>query len=237
VVFIDGDVDDRVASDLVKEGLLVFDGVDSSDINAIGAATGASRVGSVETLENDDLGSAESVSVEKFADDELVFIEGGAASEAVTIFARGSTKHVVDEIERSLNDALDVVTAALDAGGVVGGAGAIEIIIANQIRDEAASIEGRKQLAVEAFADAVDVLPRTLAENTGMDPIDALVDLRAAHDGGTAAGLISEGQTGVVAAPIEHGVLDPAAVKREAIDSATEASTMIVRIDDVIASN
>ncbi|MFW6434768.1 MAG: thermosome subunit alpha [Halovenus sp.] len=237
VVFIDGDVDDRVASDLVKEGLLVFDGVDSDDINAVGAATGASRVGSVETLENDDLGSADSVSVEKYGDDELVFIEGGAASEAVTIFARGSTEHVVDEIERGVEDALDVVTAALDAGGVVGGAGAIEIIIANQIRDEAASIEGRKQLAVEAFADAVDVLPRTLAENTGMDPIDALVDLRAAHDGGTPAGLISEGQTGVVADPIEHGVLDPAAVKREAIDSATEASTMIVRIDDVIASN
>ncbi len=237
VVFIDGDVDDRVASDLLNEGLLVFDDVDGDTIESVVAATGANRVGSVDALEDEDLGSAESVSVERFGDDELVFIEGGAAAEAVTIFARGSTEHVVDEIERSLNDALDVVIAALQAGGVVGGAGAIEIIIAGRIRDEAASIDGRKQLAVEAFADAVDVLPRTLAENTGMDPIDALVDLRAEHEGGTAAGLISEGQTGIVADPIEHGVLDPAAVKREAIESATEASTMIVRIDDVIASN
>ncbi len=237
VVFIDGDVDDRVTANLVDAGLLVFDDVDSDDINAIGAATGASRVGSVNSLEDDDLGSAEEVSVEKFGDDELVFIKGGTATETVTIFARGSTKHVVDEIERTLNDALDVVTASLDAGGVVGGAGAIEIIIADRVRDEAASIRGRKQLAVEAFADAVEVLPRTLAENTGMDPIDALVDLRAAHDGGDASGLISEGQTGVIADPIEYGVLDPAAVKREAVESATEASTMIVRIDDVIASN
>jgi thermosome len=237
VVFVDGDIDDRLTADLVSHGLLVFEDVDSDAIESVRAATGASRVGSVDAIEDDDLGHAESVSVEKYDDDEQVFIEGGAASKAVTVFARGSTDHVVDELERSLTDALDVVTAALDAGGVVGGAGAIEIQIADRIRDEAAGIEGRKQLAVEAYADAVDVLPRTLAENTGMDPIDALVDLRAEHDSGNTAGLISEGQTGIIADPIEHGVLDPAAVKREAVESATEASTMIVRIDDVIASN
>ena len=237
VVFIDGDVDDRVATNLVDAGLLVFDDVDGDDIDAIASATGASRVGSVDSLEDEDLGAADEVSVQKYGDDELVFIEGGDAAKSVTIFARGSTQHVVDEIDRTLSDALDVVTAAIDAGGVVAGAGAIEIVIADRIRNEAAGIEGRKQLAVEAYADAVDVLPRTLAENTGMDPIDALVDLRAAYEGGEVSGLISEGQTGVVADPIEYGVLDPAAVKREAVESATEASTMIVRIDDVIASN
>ncbi|WP_336326729.1 thermosome subunit alpha [Halovenus sp. HT40] len=237
VVFVDGDIDDRLTADLVGHDLLVFEDVDGDDIESIRAATGASRVGSVDAIEDEDLGSAENVSVEKYGDDEMVFIEGGAASKAVTVFARGSTDHVVDELERSLKDALDVVTAALDAGGVVAGAGAIEIDIADQIRDQAAGIEGRKQLAVEAYADAIDVLPRTLAENTGMDPIDALVDLRAEHDTGATAGLISEGQTGIIADPIEHGVLDPAAVKHEAIESATEASTMIVRIDDVIASN
>jgi len=237
VVFVTGDIDDRVVSFLADHGLLAFEDIDSSDAKSIGAATGASRVGSVETLEDDDLGHADVLRVEKFGEDELAFIEGGAAAEAVTIFARGSTQHVVDELERSLKDSLDVVTAALDAGGVVYGAGATEIAVANYVREGTAGIKGRRQLAAEAFADALDVLPRTLAENTGMDPIDALVDLRAAHDAGTFAGIISVDETGTVAEPAEYGVLDPAAVKREAVESATEAATMIVRIDDVIASS
>jgi thermosome len=237
VVFIDGDVDDRVGAFLVDHGLLAFDGVDSDTVDDVCAATGASRVGSVDTLEADDLGNAEELHVETFSDDELVFIEGGEAATAVTILARGGTEHVVDELERGLTDALDVVTAALSSGGVVPGAGATEIAVANHVREAAASVDGRRQLAVEAFADALDVLPRTLAENTGMDPIDALVELRGQHDEGTAAGIISEGQTGVIDDPIDYGVLDPAAVKREATRSATEAATMIVRIDDVIAAN
>ena len=237
VVFVDGDVDDRVATSLADHGILAFDGVDSDDVGSIVAATGASRVASVKTLDEDDLGQAEGIDVRKFVDDERVFIEGGAAAKAVTVFARGGTEHVVDELERALRDALDVVTVALDAGGVVPGAGATEVAIGNYIREEAASVEGRKQLAVDAYADAVDLIPRTLAENTGMDPIDALVDLRAEFEAGNTAGVLSEGQTGIVADPVEHGVLDPAAVKREAVDSATEAATMIVRIDDVIASS
>jgi thermosome len=237
VVFVDGDIDDRVTAHLTEDGLLVFEGIDSDTVDAVCAATGASRVGSVDTLEDDDLGNAENVSVDKYGDDELVFIEGGAAAEAVTVFARGGTKHVVDELERALSDALDVVFAAIQAGGVVPGAGATEIAVANYVRNESASVEGRKQLAVDAFADAIDVIPRTLAENTGMDSIDALVDLRAEHDSGTKAGVISEGQTGIVEDPIDYGVLDPAAVKREAVQSATESATMIVRIDDVISSS
>jgi thermosome len=237
VVFVDGDVDDRVATYLAELGVLAFESVDGDDVTAICAATGASRVGAVDTLEAEDLGSADSVGVERFDDDDQVFIEGGAAAESVTVFARGGTEHVVDELERALSDALDVVTAAIESGGVVAGAGASEIVIANYIREESAGVEGRKQLAVEAYADAVDVIPRTLAENTGMDSIDALVDLRAEFESGNVAGVISEGQTGVVADPIEYGVLDPAAVKREAVESATEAATMIVRIDDVIASS
>ena len=237
VVFIDGDVDDRVGSFLAEQGLLAFEGVDDDTIEDVRATTGASRVGSVDTLEEEDLGQAEGLRVEKFADEELVFLEGGEAATAVTIFARGGTEHVVDELERGLTDALDVVTAALSSGGVVPGAGATEIAVANYVREAAAGVEGRRQLAVEAFADAIDVLPRTLAENTGLDPIDALVDLRGQHDAGTAAGIISEGQTGTIDDPVEYGVLDPAAVKREAVRSATEAATMIVRIDDVIAAN
>jgi thermosome len=237
VIFVDGDIDDRVASYLAERGILAFSGVDSDDAKSVASATGATRVGSADTLESDDLGGADTIRVEKYGDEELVFVEGGSAAEAVTVFARGGTEHVVNELERALRDALDVVTAALDEGGVVPGAGASEIAIADYIRDESASIEGRKQLAVEAFADAVDVLPRTLAENTGMDPIDALVDLRAEHEENERAGIISEGQTGVIGDPVDYGVLDPAAVKREAVDAATEAATMIVRIDDVISAS
>ncbi|WP_255197007.1 thermosome subunit alpha [Halorarius litoreus] len=238
VAFVTGDIEDRVASFLAKHGILAFESVSDDEAKRIARATGARTVGSVKDLESSDLGFAETVRVKKYGrDDELTFVEGGANAETVTVFARGGTEHVADELERALNDAIDVVTAALDKGGVVPGAGATEIAIADHIRAGAASIEGRKQLAVEAFADAVDVLPRTLAENTGMDPIDALVDLRNRHEEEGIAGLISEGQTGRVGDPIEAGILDPAAVKREAIESATEAATMIVRIDDVIASN
>jgi thermosome len=237
VAFVTGDIEGRVASYLAKQGILAFDSVGDSDAKAIAKATGAKTIGSVDDLEASDLGQAEEIRVEKFGDDELAFVEGGAAAESVTVFARGGTEHVADELERALNDALDVVTAALDKGGVVPGAGATEIAIADHIRQGSAGIEGRKQLAVEAFADAIDIIPRTLAENTGMDPIDALVDLRARHDAEGIAGVISRGQTGEIGDPVEHGVLDPAAVKREAIESATEAATMIVRIDDVIASN
>jgi thermosome len=237
IAFVDGDIEDRVASYLAAEGILAFESVDSDDAKSIAAATGATRVGSVGVLDADDLGEAERVRVRKFGDEELVFVEGGAAAESVTVFARGGTEHVVDELERALRDALDVVTAALEEGGVVAGAGATEIAVADHIREAAASVEGRKQLAVEAYADAVDVLPRTLAENTGMDPIDALVDLRARHEETGRAGVISEGQSGVIDDPVDYGVLDPAAIKHEAVESATEAATMIVRIDDVIAAN
>jgi thermosome len=236
VVFATKSVDDRVASYLADAGILAFENVGSSDARAVARASGAKRLGSLSDLDADDFGHLESVSVRKYGDDELTFVEGGEAARSVTLFVRGGTEHVADELERAINDAIDVVVAALSDGGVVPGAGSTEVAIADHIRSEAASIEGRKQLAVEAFADAVETLPRTLAENTGMDPIDALVDLRARFDREGRAGLVSTGRSGEVADPVEHGVIDPAAVKREAVESATEAATMIVRIDDVIAA-
>jgi chaperonin GroEL (HSP60 family) len=237
VAFVTGDVEDRVSSFLAEDDVLAFESVDDSEAERIARATGASIVGTVDDLAEENFGFAETVRVETFGEDDLTFVEGGAEAETVTVLARGGTEHVADELERALTDALDVVTAALDAGGAVPGAGATEIAIADHVRDGAAAVEGRKQLAVEAFADAVDVLPRTLAENTGMDPIDALVDLRTTHESEGVAGIISEGQTGEVRNPIEAGVFDPAAVKREAVESATEAATMIARIDDVISAN
>ncbi|GAA0292968.1 thermosome subunit alpha [Halarchaeum salinum] len=228
-------IDDRVAAFLADEGVLAFESVKQPDVNAIASATGATVVGDVEAIERDDLGSAESVRVERYGEDDLAFIEGGAEASTVTLLVRGSTEHVLAELERAIGDALDVVAVALDDGGVVPGAGYVEIAVADRIRDEAARIDGRAQLAAEAFADALDVLPRTLAENTGLDPIDALVDLRAANETGR-AGIVTVGERGEVANPVAHGVIDPAAVKHEALASATDAATMIVRIDDVIAA-
>ncbi|WP_410766253.1 thermosome subunit alpha [Haloferax sp. DFSO60] len=237
VVFCTKSIDDRVAGYLADAGILAFKSVKKSDARAIARATGAKRLGSLSDLDEYDLGHVDSVSIKTFGDDELTFVEGGVAAKAVTLFLRGGTEHVVNELERAINDSVDVVVAALDKGGVVPGAGATEIAIADRIRSEAAGIEGRKQLAVEAYADAVEALPRTLAENTGLDPIDALVDLRARYEHEGIAGIISTGRSGEIGDPVEHGIIDPAAVKREAIESATEAATMIVRIDDVIAAN
>ncbi|WP_129115257.1 thermosome subunit alpha [Halegenticoccus tardaugens] len=235
-VFCSKKIDDRVAGYLADAGILAYKNVKKSDAKAIARATGAKRLGSLSDLDESDFGHVEGVRVEKYGDDELTFVEGGSAAKAVTLFLRGGTEHVVDELERAMNDAVDVVIAAIDKGGVVPGAGATEIAIADHVRSAAAGIEGRKQLAVEAFADAVDSLPRTLAENTGMDSIDALVDLRALYEKDGRAGIISTGRAGEIGDPVEHGIIDPAAVKREAVESATEAATMIVRIDDVIAA-
>jgi thermosome len=235
-LFVDGDVADQVAAILAKHDVLAFEASDS-DGDALAHATGLSRAARVEDLDADDLGHADDITIAKYADETVTFVEGGSAGEAVTVFARGGTEHVTDELERVLEDALDVVSAAIQQGGVVPGAGATEVAIADHVRNRAASIEGRKQLAVEAFADAVDVLPRTLAENTGMDPIDALVDLRAEHESEGVAGIIAEGQTGVIDDPVDLSVLDPVAVKHEAVDSAVEAATMIARIDDVISAS
>jgi thermosome len=237
VVFSTDDIDGRVASFLAEEGVLAFEGLSNSDARAIATATGARRVGALDDLESDDFGHVESIDVERVGDDQLTFVEGGAAASSVTVFVRGGTEHVADELERALADALDVAAVAVESGEVLPGAGASELAIAAAVRDAAAGIEGRKQLAVEAFADAIDIIPRTLAENTGMDPIDALVSLRARREDGDVVGVISEGETGRVDDPLAHGILDPADVKREAVESATEAATMILRIDDVIAAN
>ncbi|HIJ12982.1 MAG TPA: thermosome subunit [Halobacteriales archaeon] len=236
VVFCTEDIDNRVAGFLSDKDILAFEDVSSDDAKALSRATGAMRVATLHNLSNEDLGTVDSLEIQKFNDDELTFVEAGSKAEAVTVFLRGGTEHIVDELERAVSDGLDVVTAAVESGEVVPGAGVVEIGIASRVRSVAASIEGRKQLAVEAFADAVEVIPRTLAENAGLDQIDTLVDLRAANDSGR-AGIIAKGESGELADPVKHGILDPAAVKREAIDSATEAATMIIRIDDIIAAS
>jgi thermosome subunit len=236
-VFSSKDIADRVASHLSKHGIVAFDDLKDKEVAAVAKATGARRLGTLNALDTADLGAADAVRVETFGEDEAAFVEGGSASKTATLLVRGGTEHIVDELERAIQDAVDVTIAARTTGGIVPGAGASEVAIADAIRAAADGIEGRKQLAVRAFAEAVESLPRILAENTGMDSIDAVVDLRAAHEETGSAGIISAGRSGEIGDPVAAGIVDPAAVKHGAVAAATEASTMIVRIDDVIAAD
>jgi len=234
------DVADPVLDYLEDYGILTLENVGSfsDDVGAqVAKTTGATPVGAIDEIDPDHLGHAEDIHVEEYADESYTVIDGGDEAGIVTVFVRGGTAHVTDELERAIGDAVDVVATALDEGGVVPGAGVTEIKVASRLRDEAAGVSGRKQLAVEAFADAVEVLPRTLAENTGMDQIDALVDLRAANEGDGRAGVIARGETGELGDPIEEGILDPAQVKRKAIDNAAESASIILRIDDIISAD
>ena len=235
VAFVTGDVADLTAGYLANAGVLAFDSVNDDTAQAIVNATGASRLASVDAIASDELGGAATIRVERFEDDEVTFVEGGDVGESVSIFVRGGTGHVMDELERAVEDGVDAVITAIERGGVVAGAAATEVRLANAIRNAASGIEGRQQLAVEAFADALDAIPRTLAENAGMDPIDGLVEVRAANDDGR-AGIVLEDGDAIIADPVDYGIYDPVAVKREIVQSATEAATMIVRIDDVISA-
>jgi len=235
VAFVTDDIADRTADALASAGILAFEDVDDDDAAAVADVTGASQVPGPDEVAADDLGTAGAVAVETADDDTVVRIEDGAGERRATVVVRGSTEHALDEIERTVNDGVDVAVAAHNHGEVVPGGGLVELGIAERLRAEAASVEGRRQLAVEAAADAFDAVPRTLARNAGRDPIDTLVQLRADNQEGR-AGLVV-GENVEIADPVEHGVLDPAAVKRESIRSAVEVATMILRIDDVISAD
>ncbi|MBB6646057.1 thermosome subunit [Halobellus sp. MBLA0160] len=234
VAFVTGDIADRTASALASRGILAFEDVDG-DAAAVAAATGASQVPGADEVEAGDPGSAGAIAVEAAGDDSVVRIEAGAGEPRATVVVRGSTEHALDEIERTVNDGIDVAVAAYNRREVVPGGGMVEVAVAERLREAAAGVEGRRQLAVEAAAEAFDAVPRALARSAGEDPIDTLVELRAANREGR-AGLVIDGDV-TVADPVEHGVLDPAAVKRESVRSAVEVATMILRIDDVISAD
>jgi len=235
VVFCQKGIDDMAQHYLAKEGILAVRRVKSDDFTRLSRATGANPVSNVKEIDADDLGDAGSVAQKDIGGDERIFVEDVEEAKSVTLVLRGGTEHVVDEVERAIEDALGVVRVTLEDGQVLPGGGAPETELAMQLRDFADSVGGREQLAVEAFADALEVIPRTLAENAGHDPIDSLVDLRSQHDGGDkAAGL--DAYTGDVVNMTDYGVVEPLRVKTQAIESATEAAVMILRIDDVIAA-
>jgi len=235
VVFVDGGIDDMAQHYLAQEGILAVRRVKSDDFTRLSRSTGATPVSNVNDIEADDLGEAGSVAQKDIGGDERIFVEDVEEAKSVTLILRGGTEHVVDEVERAIDDSLGVVRTTLLDGKVLPGGGAPEAELALQLRDFADSVGGREQLAVEAFADALEVVPRTLAENAGLDPIDSLVDLRSRHDGGEfGAGL--DAYTGDVIDMEAEGVVEPLRVKTQAIESATEAAVMILRIDDVIAA-
>ncbi|WP_290900215.1 thermosome subunit beta, partial [Ferroglobus sp.] len=235
VVFCQKGIDDLAQYYLAKAGVLAVRRVKQSDIEKISKATGARIITDLRDIKPEDLGEAELVEEKKVGDEEMVFIRGCKNPKAVTILIRGGTEHVVDEIERSLTDAIKVVKAALEDGRVVAGGGAPEIELSLRIKEWAPSLGGREQLAAEAFASALEIIPRTLAENAGLDPIDILVELRKAHEQGNVyAGV--DVFSGKIVDMKEQGVLEPLKVKKQAISSATEVAIMILRIDDVIAA-
>ncbi|MEM3665065.1 MAG: thermosome subunit beta [Candidatus Jordarchaeales archaeon] len=235
VVFCQKGIDDLAQHFLAKAGIVAVRRVKKSDMEKLAKATGGRIVTNLDDLSPGVLGEAGLVEEVKIGEDKVVYVRDCKNPKAVTIVVRGGTEHVVDEAERALNDALCVVRDAVEDRKIVPGGGAAEVEVARQLRKFAESVGGREQLAIEAFADAVEVVPKTLAENSGHDPLDALVALRAKHDkGGVSYGLNI--QTGKPDDMVKLGVLEPLRVKRHAIRSASEAASMILRIDDVIAS-
>jgi thermosome len=235
VVFCQKGIDDISQHYLSKEGIVAIRRVKKSDMEKLAKATGAKVITNLEDLSPSDLGKAKTIREERFGDDKMTFVEGCTDAKAVSVLIRGGLMRLVDEAERTLHDALCVVADVIEDGRIVAGGGAPELEAAKNLREYAATIGGREQLAIEAFADSLEVIPRTLAENGGLDPIDILVELRSLHEKGEIwAGVnVLEGRT----ANMENaGVLEPLAVKTQAIKSATEATSMILRIDDVIAS-
>jgi chaperonin GroEL (HSP60 family) len=229
-------IDDIAQHYLAKEGIYAIQRVKKSDMEKLAKATQGKIITNLSNLMSSDLGEAAFVEEKKIADDKMTFVTGCKNPKAVSILIRGGTEHIIDEVERALHDALKVVAVTIEDGEAVPGGGAVEIELALRLRRYASTVGGREQLAIEAFANAIESLPRALAENAGLDPIDAIINLRNAHEGkkkNINAGIdLSTGKTQDM---IKMNVIEPMRVKSQAIESATEVATMILRIDDVIA--
>src|SRR5437899_10243955 len=234
VLFCQKGVDDVAQHYLAKAGILTVRRIKESDLTKLAKATGARLVTNLDDLFEKDLGFAELVEVRKIETDRWVFVEGCKHPKSVTILVRGGSQRVVDEVERSVHDALMVVKDVMENPLIVAGGGAPETYAATKLREWAKSLEGREQLAVEKFADALEVIPITLAENAGMDPIDTLTSLRSKQlKGNKWTGI--DAMKGQVVSMHASDIFEPLSVKNQIISSATEAACMILRIDDVIA--
>ncbi len=235
VLFCQKGIDDLAQHYLSKAGIYAVRRVKKSDMEKLAKATGANLVTKLDDLRADDLGVANLVEERKIADDRMTFVTGCKNPKAVSVLIRGGTEHVVDEIDRSLNDAISVVSVAFEDGKLVTGGGSAATELALRLRDYAASVGGREQIAIDAFASALEVIPTALAENAGLDPIDILIEMRQAHKAGKKTAGVNV-FTGKISDMKKEKVLEPIRVGRQAISSATDAAVMILRIDDVIAS-
>ena len=229
-------IDDMAQHFISKAGIMAIRRVKKSDIEKLSKATGGTIFTNLDDITPDKLGWAGLVEERKIMNDSWIFIEECKDPKAVVILIRGGTDHVVDEVERAIHDALCVIRDVVEDQKLVGGGGAPEIETAIQLRKYASTLGGREQLAVEIFADSLDIVPKTLAENAGLDQIDTLMKLRAAHQQGHKFAGTDLDTGDVVNDMASIGVVEPTIVKVQAIKSSTEASSMILRIDDVIAS-
>ena len=236
VVLAQKGIDDIAQHYLAKKDIFAVRRVSSSDMDKLAKATNANVVTSVQDIESSDLGTAGEVVERRVGGDAMTFVQDCAEAKSVSLLIRGGTEHVVDEIERAMEDAIGGVSSALRNGKVVGGGGATEVELAQELRDYADTVGGREQLAINAFADALEVVPRTLAENAGLDPIDTLVDLRNKHDSGEVwSGIdVTSGKSEEL---FDKGVVEPKQIKTQAVQSASESAEMILRIDDVISAS
>ena len=229
-------IDDLAQHYLAKEGIYAVRRVKRSDMEKLAKATGAKIITNLDDLKSSELGASEQVEEVKISDSDMTFVTGCKNPKAVSILIRGGTEHVVDEVERALHDALKVVAVCIEDGIAVPGGGAPEIEMAIRLRDFGQTVGGREQLAIEAFAEALEVIPWTLAENAGMDAIDVVIELKNAHSKKSGRSFGVNVLENKVSDMMDAKVVEPLRVKTQAIESATEVASMILRIDDVIAS-
>jgi thermosome len=235
VVFCQKGIDDVAQYYLMKEGIYACRRVAKSDMEKLALATEAKVVSKLNELTEKELGFATLVEEVKLGEEGMTYVKGCKNPKSLTILIRGSTEHVIDETERAIKDGLGDVAAALKEKKIVAGGGAIEVELARRLRKELA-VKGREQLAIEQFADALESIPRILAENAGIDPIDVITELRAKHNSGDMnAGL--DLFTGKIDNTLKKGIIEPLKIKTQAIQSASEVAVMILRIDDVVASS
>ena len=235
VVFCQKGIDDLAQHYFAREGIYACRRVKKSDMERLGKSTGASIVSKISEMSAEDLGYADTVELKFVGDEQMTFINGCKNPKTVSVLVRGGTQHVADEVERSLVDAWSVVKVCLEDGMIVTGGGSAAMEIAMGVRDYAASVGGREQIAIEAFASAMEIIPTTLAENAGLDPINMVIEMRKQHKAGKKFAGINP-FTGKVEDMMKLNVIEPIRIGKQAINSATDAAVMILRIDDVIAS-
>ncbi len=233
VVFCQKGIDDLAQHFLAKKGVYAVRRVKKSDMELLSKATGGSIVSDLNDISSSDLGHAGLVEQQKVGEEQMTYVRECKNPKALTILIRGSTSHVVDEIARAVEDAIGDIISAVSSGKAVAGAGSIEIEVSKELRKYGQTLTGREQLAVIAFAEALEIIPKTLAENAGLDPIDVLAELKSAHDKNQKWAGINV-FTGKVIDAWTEGVIEPLKIKTQAISSAAEVAIMILRIDDVI---